>query len=692
MPSLNISDRPFVESAEHRRKEIERTTALFAAAINLPQHHHPTAVANGRLLRSLLPAEVDTLKGSCHCTCQDWTKIRLLLSEEEQDKDQSSLLERTVSHNSFADVVVIGLANDSVASEEHIPTDVCYRLAPGIHGNTMVSNCIIEYNSRVYNSIVTDTYVGVGAVLVKCGTVLCSKNVVYGQLDLTVGPESGGGRHLTVAVESTMIDVCRDLGMSNGSTQHQACLSSSTPCGINIIGSYSVVRDTPTLENVYLSSYSSITAASSVRSATLLSHAKIGNGCTVSNVLLQWNSSITDNSSVSNALLMEEAHAGPHSFVASSILGPDVHVSAGEVHASVLGPNTNAHHQSLLIGVLWPLGRGNVGYGANVGSNHTGRLPDQETTAGEGTFWGLSTVIKFPVDLSYAPYSIVAAGTNMSPQRITMPFSLIVEQNGVCNIIPGWVLQSSPYTLSRSEAKFAKRRKAKRHDFYTGWNIIRPDIIDMCLQARRALERAGNEPFAVYKTEKQVGGIGMCHLTEKGRVSGVKAYTECIQLYALRGLLEKIADSQKSPQQIAVSLQHDLSVPTAPNANTQDITLTVSWPPLPWNEDARSPWNHQLSILRAEFPLVTDLNSWIVERLQNLVVLQKDYGKRVHDCKARDDRRGAKTVPGYSGSHVATIDDPAVKAVLDETARVVERVEKMLALLGTPIDLARSRL
>jgi bifunctional N-acetylglucosamine-1-phosphate-uridyltransferase/glucosamine-1-phosphate-acetyltransferase GlmU-like protein len=130
----------------------------------------------------------------------------------------------------------------------------------------------------------------------------------------------------------------------------------------------------------------------------------IGNACTVKNVMLKWNASIMDHSYISHILLMEHAHAGPKSLVAQSLLGPDVHVSAGEVHASVIGPNTNAHHQSLVIGVLWLLGRGNVGYGANVGSNHTGRLPDQETCSGEGIFWGLSC--EFPVDLSYSPYSI----------------------------------------------------------------------------------------------------------------------------------------------------------------------------------------------------------------------------------------------------------------------------------------------
>lgn len=31
---------------------------------------------------------------------------------------------------------------------------------------------------------------------------------------------------------------------------------------------------------------------------------------------------------------------------------------------------------------LWPEGRGNVAYGANVGSNHTGKLADQEAVPG----------------------------------------------------------------------------------------------------------------------------------------------------------------------------------------------------------------------------------------------------------------------------------------------------------------------
>merc|ERR1712127_946436 len=104
------------------------------------------------------------------------------------------------------------------------------------------------------------------------------------------------------------------------------------------------------------------------------------------------------------------------------------------------------------------------------GSNHTGRLPDQECTSGEGIFWGLGCVVKFPVDLTSAPYTMIAAGTKLTPQRITMPFSLVVEvsdENGssVNDIVPGWVAEHSPYTLARNDKKYTNRCKATRHSF-----------------------------------------------------------------------------------------------------------------------------------------------------------------------------------------------------------------------------------
>jgi hypothetical protein len=44
-------------------------------------------------------------------------------------------------------------------------------------------------------------------------------------------------------------------------------------------------------------------------------------------------------------------------------------------------PFVGFHHQALLIATIWPSGRGNVSHGASVGSNHTGKAPDQVRVA-----------------------------------------------------------------------------------------------------------------------------------------------------------------------------------------------------------------------------------------------------------------------------------------------------------------------
>ena len=112
-----------------------------------------------------------------------------------------------------------------------------------------------------------------------------------------------------------------------------------TICSMNCTGAGFLVRDTPTIDSICLAPNSNIEGATSVSNAVLLPMSLIGNACTVKNVMLQWNASIMDHSYISDVLLMEHAHAGPKSVVAQSLLGPDVRVLAGEVHASVIGPN-----------------------------------------------------------------------------------------------------------------------------------------------------------------------------------------------------------------------------------------------------------------------------------------------------------------------------------------------------------------
>ena len=82
---------------------------------------------------------------------------------------------------------------------------------------------------------------------------------------------------------------------------------------------------------------------------------------------------------VSSAFMCAASHVERHGKLLNSVLGPCSGAAEGKISSLLVGPFVGFHHQALLIACFWPAGRGNIGYGANVDSNHTGKAPDQES-------------------------------------------------------------------------------------------------------------------------------------------------------------------------------------------------------------------------------------------------------------------------------------------------------------------------
>jgi Domain of unknown function (DUF4954) len=633
------------------------------------------------------------------------TTLFVVVPTEQLKLDQSSVLQRALAagsncNNNWHGIVIWVIRGSAGVGDVASSADVgCIR-------DSSIGNSILHLSAHIEQSKIDHALVGpyahVESSRIGGGHDDSSSSNDAGlprppaeHLVLYVGAESGGGRKLVLDAACTLLDVSNQL-VRNGPSKPTA--ESSTSASVmsvtNFVGRHCRVVGTGRADRILMYPHSSLISVTQVSNVTLYPHARIQNGCVVRNCLMQWHCHISDLSSVTNAVLMEQAHVGPHSTIFESVLGPDVHVSNGEIHASLLGPNTNAHHQSLLISTLWLAGRGNVGYGANVGSNHTGRSPDQEAVAGEGVFFGLSCVVKFPVSL--APYTLVSAGTQLSPQRMTMPFSLIASDA----LLPGWVLSSSPYTLARAESKVATRRKAIRHD--ASWPVLRPATVQQCVEARDRLSRVppcGGDGSSTYN-EKDVPGIGACVLTEKARLSGIRAYTDCIQRYALRGLLdwlvEKLAGRDGEPSVVEKRVRDlflELSTNAAPpSAGRDDIDddSGVPWEVLPWEDDKTQAWDYVKQLVQKEFPHEpnggNDGMSRLSFLLQRLVELETTYARQVRDCKRRDDARGHATIPGYAASHVMADDDPVVVHVQNESNKTVEQARHILGRL-TPLSI-----
>jgi len=185
----------------------------------------------------------------------------------------------------------------------------------------------------------------------------------------------------------------------------------------------------------------------------------VGRGARVCNISSLENSHLGDSVCVENGALVRDSILESNSVVTdnaivkSSFIGSFSHIGEAEVTSSLVGPLAQIHHHSLLISALWPEGRGNIGYGANVGSNHTGRMPDQEIMPGLGMFFGLGCSVKFPANFSEAPFSMIATGVVCEPMRLRFPFTLIKKDG----IIPGWVYSKNIYGIYRSIYKWDKR-------------------------------------------------------------------------------------------------------------------------------------------------------------------------------------------------------------------------------------------
>jgi hypothetical protein len=264
----------------------------------------------------------------------------------------------------------------------------------------------------------------------------------------------------------------------------------------------------------------------------------IRNGAIIEGSILQEGTTVENQAIVRESLLFEHSHASDHGTVVATLVGPNSGVSKGEATASFLGPFVGFHHQSLLIASYWPRGRGNIGYGANVGSNHTTRLADQECWPGEGQFFGLSCCIKFPANFSEAPYSVVATGVTTLPQKMSFPFSLITEADaglppitaGLNCLLPAWNLGENYFALKRNEEKFKARNKATKNHF--DLSLFRPEILATMQSALDRLEKV--EVIQDVYLESDINGLGKNYLTEKARLKAIETYRFFLELADLR--------------------------------------------------------------------------------------------------------------------------------------------------------------
>ncbi|MDD5065580.1 MAG: DUF4954 family protein, partial [bacterium] len=537
----------------------------------------------------------------------------------------------------------------------------------GIYHSTLAS-CILDGPMLVQdNAFISNYYIGGDSILIHNGSITADKNPVYGNGNpVSVGVETGG-REIYSFAELKMEDAVQmAMRKSDKSVLEQygefvkeyvkkVVFEKGIICRKVRLFNNSVIK------NTFLAEGARIENSLKLDNSTVLCNpaeaARVSDGAFVRNSVLQWGCEVTSMGVVDNSVLTEHSEVERHGKVINSIIGSNTGVAEGEVNSSLVGPFVGFHHQSLLIAALWPEGKGNIGYGANVGSNHTSRAADQEIRIGEGLFFGLGCNIKFPVNFLAAPYSIISTGAVTLPQRVEFPFSLItladssIHGHGISpaynEIIPAWVLSDNMYALKRNESKFKKRNKATRNMYV--FEVFRPEIMDLIIKARKALMI--NEKKEIY-TDQDISGLGKNYMLERSRVHAVETYTLFLQYYSLKGLKNQLMRLCGSGG-VRVSLEMLQRIKT----------------------DKR--WEHERSVLQKEFSVSIDLK----EMMKKYLVMEETMIERIIMAREKDDKRGRKIMDDYDLVHTPARDDSLVRESYKNLEKIKEEVETIIRAL-----------
>lgn len=656
-------------------------------------HGAPTSRDNG--VRSLTGAEINALEASGNsCGPEGW---RFCVHVRE------GFDVRAIKGCLFLGQNVLGKLDSSCTGHRGLPAGIYY---------STLKDCFVDDNARISHcELVQETFVGAKACISRCGTLTrktaCSSipNMVVerkpstfgngGDIPVVIGT---GGRDVRVYAEMDLEEACAVAANRHDKSLQEAHLKrvrefmDNIALPMNIVDQCAAVESCVYLSDVFVGEAAEI-SGSHMENVTVLSSAAeptvVRAGADVRNSILQWKVKVDSQSVVSNSFMCVCSHAERHGKLLDSILGPYSGVAEGEISESLVGPFVGFHHQALLIASYWPAGRGNVGYGANVGSNHTGKAPDQELWHGEGVFYGLGCCVKFPSDFSRAPYTLVATGVTTLPQRVTMPFSLISGPQhvpeglspAINQIFPGWVLSQNMYSVMRNEFKY-KDRANKTSRVTIRYQVLRPQIIAMMRTARDELllDKVNNDSDPkgqrVY-TDRDFPGLGKNFMTESSRQEAVEAFTHFMIFFAAREVFHRVC------REGAVQIVDDALAEPVQGYSvvepTMDYIDTGTHPDSP--ESIAEAWFLASTILHVEAEEllasgVKGILSWYRDALWQLE-------ERVRVSKKKDESRGKRIIPGYMDAHgTVDEDDKVVRRLREETERTCARIDDILA--GSP--------
>ncbi|RYZ00305.1 MAG: DUF4954 family protein [Chitinophagaceae bacterium] len=300
------------------------------------------------------------------------------------------------------------------------------------------------------------------------------------------------------------------------------------------IGDRCVVKNTSIIKDVWIGSDAYIKGANKLKNLTINSApdaiSQIGEGCELVNGIVGYGCRVFYGVKAVRFVMASHSQLKYGARLINSYLGNNATISCCEVLNSLIFPAHEQHHNNSFLCAALIMGQSNMAAGATIGSNHNSRAADGEIVAGRGFWPGLCVSLKH--NSRFACFTLIAKGDYSSELHITLPFSLVSndEGNNRLVVMPAYWFQYNMYALARNAYKYVDRDQRTRKRQHIEYDYLAPDSVNEVMTAIGTLERFA----ALHARNGDSGALSDAELEREGRAlllgggadlkAGIRAY------------------------------------------------------------------------------------------------------------------------------------------------------------------------
>ena len=360
-----------------------------------------------------------------------------------------------------------------------------------LHNVIVGDDCMVEHiRNYIANYIIGDgSYIENVTDLITYGETSFGNGTKVSVLNETGGREVAIHEHLS-SHEAYITALYRhDQKLIESINELVSEYVESSKSTFGVIGKNVEILDAMHIVNVKIGDSAKIKGASRLRNGSIVSceeaPVNIGMNVIADDFIVESGSSITDGVTLTRCFVGQACVLG-HGYSASdSLFFSNCQGENGEACALFAGPYTVTHHKSTLL-IAGMFSFMNAGSGSNQ-SNHMYKLgPIHQGIFERGAKTTSDSYVLYPAKIG--AFSLVMGRHVNNPDTSNLPFSYLIEQQGVTYIIPGVNLKSVGTVRDVRKWPSRDRRKDPHRLDHINFNHLSPFTVQKMFDGIRILE------------------------------------------------------------------------------------------------------------------------------------------------------------------------------------------------------------